>query len=175
MEKIKVFFIDRDGVINKEIGYLYEVEKFEFIDGVIEALRFIQSKGFKIIIITNQSGIGRGMYTREEFIDLNKWMIDFLSTKKVEILDVFYCPHTPDDNCTCRKPLPGMFLDAREKFDIEMDRSWSVGDKETDIQAAKSSGIKNTILVRSGHAINEKNSEATYILESIYDVMDLNI
>ena len=112
MEKIKVFFIDRDGVINKEIGYLYEVEKFEFIDGVIEALRFIQSKGFKIIIITNQSGIGRGMYTREEFIDLNKWMIDFLSTKKVEILDVFYCPHTPDDNCSCRKPLPGMFLDA---------------------------------------------------------------
>ena len=90
MEKIKVFFIDRDGVINKEIGYLHEVEKFEFIDGVIEALRFVQSRGFKIIIITNQSGIGRGMYTREEFIDLNKWMIDFLNTKKVEILDKIF-------------------------------------------------------------------------------------
>ena len=175
MEKTKVFFIDRDGVINKEIGYLHEIAKFEFIDGVIEALKYIQNKGFKIIIITNQSGIGRGMYSREKFLELNKWMIDFLSTQGVKILDVFYCPHSPEERCTCRKPLPGMFLEAIKKYDIDIEMSWSIGDKETDIQAAKSSGISNTILVKSGHKINERNSRASYILESIYDVMNLDI
>ena len=175
MEKTKVFFIDRDGVINKEIGYLHEIAKFEFIDGVIESLKYIQNKGFKIIIITNQSGIGRGMYSREKFLELNKWMIDFLSTQGVKILDVFYCPHSPEERCTCRKPLPGMFLEAIKKYDIDIEMSWSIGDKETDIQAAKSSGISNTILVKSGHKINERNSRASYILESIYDVMNLDI
>jgi len=175
MEKTKVFFIDRDGVINKEIGYLHEIAKFEFIDGVIEALKYIQNKGFKIIVITNQSGIGRGMYSREKFLELNKWMIDFLSTQGVKILDVFYCPHSPEERCTCRKPLPGMFLEAIKKYDIDIEMSWSIGDKETDIQAAKSSGISNTILVKSGHKINERNSRASYILESIYDVMNLDI
>jgi len=175
MEKTKVFFIDRDGVINKEIGYLHEIAKFEFIDGVIEALKYIQNKGFKIIVITNQSGIGRGMYSREKFLELNKWMIDFLSTQGVKILEVFYCPHSPEERCTCRKPLPGMFLEAIKKYDIDIEMSWSIGDKETDIQAAKSSGISNTILVKSGHKINERNSRASYILESIYDVMNLDI
>ena len=175
MEKTKVFFIDRDGVINKEIGYLHEIAKFEFIDGVIEALKYIQNKGFEIIVITNQSGIGRGMYSREKFLELNKWMIDFLCTQGVKILDVLYCPHTPEDRCACRKPLPGMFLEAIKKYDIDREMSWSIGDKETDIQAANSSGISNTILVKSGHKINEKNSNASYILKSIYDVMNLDI
>ena len=175
MEKTKVFFIDRDGVINKEIGYLHEIAKFEFIDGVIEALKYIQNKGFEIIVITNQSGIGRGMYSREKFLELNKWMIDFLSSQGVKILDVLYCPHTPEDRCACRKPLPGMFLEAIKKYDIDREMSWSIGDKETDIQAAKSSGVSNTILVKSGHIINEKNSNASYILKSIYDVMNLDI
>jgi len=175
MEKTKVFFIDRDGVINKEIGYLHEIAKFEFIDGVIEALKYIQNKGFEIIVITNQSGIGRGMYSREKFLELNKWMIDFLSSQGVKILDVLYCPHTPEDRCACRKPLPGMFLEAIKKYDIDREMSWSIGDKETDIQAANSSGISNTILVKSGHKINEKNSNASYILKSIYDVMNLDI
>jgi len=171
----KVFFLDRDGVINKEIGYLHEIKKFEFIDGVIEALEYIQNKGFKIIVITNQSGIGRGIYTKEKFIELNNWMIDLLSAKTIDILDVLFCPHSPEENCLCRKPKPVMFLEAKKRFQIDMNKSWSVGDKETDISAAKSAGIKNTILVKSGHSINEENSKASYILESLYDVIDLNI
>jgi len=171
----KVFFLDRDGVINKEIGYLHEIQKFEFIDGVIEALEYIQNKGFKIIVITNQSGIGRGIYTKEKFIELNNWMIDLLSARMIDILDVLFCPHSPEENCLCRKPKPGMFLEAKKRFQIDMNKSWSVGDKETDISAAKSAGIKNTILVKSGHSINEENSKASYILESLYDVIDLNI
>ena len=173
--KKKVFFIDRDGVINKEIGYLHEIEKFTFIDGILDAFQFILNKNYEIIIITNQSGIGRGIYSEAKFFELNQWMLDFLSAKKIDILDVFYCPHSPEDLCYCRKPKPGMFLDAKEKFNIEMDISWAVGDKETDIQAANSAGISNTILVKSGHDIDENNSKASYILDSLYDVLSLNI
>jgi len=173
--KKKVFFVDRDGVINEEIGYLHEIEKFKFIDGVLETLSYILSKNYEIIIVTNQSGIGRGIYSEDKFLELNQWMLNFLNTKGIEILDVFYCPHSPEVICNCRKPRPGMFLDAKKKFNIEMDESWSVGDKETDIQAAVSAGISNTIIVKSGHVIDEKNSEALYVLESLYDVVNLNI
>ena len=81
----KAFFIDRDGVINKDIGYLHEIEKFEFIDGVIDALLYIQSKGFKLIIVTNQSGIARGMYSIEDFYKMNNWMINYLRSKQIDI------------------------------------------------------------------------------------------
>ena len=171
----KIFFLDRDGVINKEIGYLHEIKKFEFIDGIIDALLFIQSKGFEIVIITNQSGIGRGIYSLDKFLELNSWMLSYLASKKINILEVFYCSHSPSDNCICRKPKPGLFLNAKDKFDICMEQSWSVGDKETDIQAAKSAGIKNTILVRSGHEIDEKNSKAKYIIESLSEIKNLRI
>jgi len=175
MKKRKVFFVDRDGVINKEIGYLHDIDKFEFIDGVLEAFEYILSRNYDIIVVTNQSGIGRGFYSEDNFLELNKWMVNFLKSKGINILDVFYCPHSPEDDCNCRKPKPGMFLDAKKKFNIEMDKSWSIGDKETDITAATYAGISNTILVKSGHDINEENSKASYILESLYDVIDLNI
>jgi len=175
MKKRKVFFVDRDGVINKEIGYLHDIDKFEFINGVLEAFEYILSRNYDIIVVTNQSGIGRGFYSEDNFLELNKWMVNFLKSKGINILDVFYCPHSPEDDCNCRKPKPGMFLDAKKKFNIEMDKSWSIGDKETDITAATYAGISNTILVKSGHDINEENSKASYILESLYDVIDLNI
>jgi len=175
MKKRKVFFVDRDGVINKEIGYLHDIDKFEFINGVLEAFEYILSRNYDIIVVTNQSGIGRGFYSEDNFLELNKWMVNFLKSKGINILDVFYCPHSPEDDCNCRKPKPGMFLDAKKKFNIEMDKSWSIGDKETDIMAATYAGISNTILVKSGHDINEENSKASYILESLYDVIDLNI
>jgi len=171
----KAFFIDRDGVINKDIGYLHEIEKFEFIDGVIDALLYIQSKGFKLIIVTNQSGIGRGMYSIEDFYKMNNWMINYLRSKQIDILEVFFCPHSPEENCYCRKPKPGLFFDAIKKFDIDSNKSWSVGDKETDIVAAQAANIGNTALVRSGHKIDERNTKANYIVDSLSHILDLGI
>jgi len=171
----KVIFLDRDGVVNKEIGYLHKIKDFKFIDGVIDALIRIQNKGFKIIIITNQSGIGRGLYTIEDFHELNNWMINYLKSKKINILEVFFCPHLPEDNCKCRKPKPGLFKDAIRKFNINVNSSYSIGDKETDIIAAKSAGIKTTILVRSGHKIDENNSKADHIFNSLSDVSKIFI
>jgi len=165
---IKTIFLDRDGVINKEINYLHKIGDFEFIDGVFETCQYLISLNYKIIIITNQSGISRGYYTVNDFQIITNWMITQFKKNAVNILDVFHCPHLPDSNCNCRKPKPGMLLEAKYKHNIDMQNSWLIGDREVDIIAANSSGITNTILVKSGHKINEVDSNAKYILESIH-------
>ena len=166
----KIIFLDRDGVINKEVGYLHKVEDFEFIDGVFDACLDFQSSNYKIIIVTNQSGIERGYYSEKDFHTVTDWMLDQFKNHGVSILDVFYCPHGPESNCDCRKPKPGMFNKANDKYSIDMKNSWMIGDKEADIQAANSAGISNTVLVKSGHNIDEKNSKAKFIFDSIKQV-----
>lgn len=164
---IKTIFLDRDGVINKEVNYLYDIDNFVFIDGVFDACRNYLKHGYKIIIITNQSGISRGFYSLNDYNKLTNWMLDQFMSQGIAILDVFYCPHLPDSNCNCRKPNPGMFIAAKEKHNIDMINSWAIGDKESDIEAAISAGISNTILVRSGHKINESKSRSKFIIDSI--------
>jgi len=166
---LKSIFLDRDGVINKETNYLYKINDFEFIDGVFGACRYFQDLGFKIIIVTNQSGIARGLYSDKDFQKLTKWMCQEFKKNKIEILDVFYCPHLPEALCNCRKPKPGLLIKAKEKHKINMKNSWFIGDKEIDITAANASGISNTILVRSGHQIDESITKAKYLLDSIKD------
>ena len=167
---IKTVFLDRDGVINKEVGYLHKIQDFEFIDGVFKACLYFQSLDYQIIVVTNQSGIGRGYYNEGDFHIINNWMLEQFKNKRIEILDVFFCPHTPESNCDCRKPKPGMFNQANEKHDIDMEKSWMIGDKEADVAAANFAGIKNTILVKSGHTIDEENSKVKFILDSIKQV-----
>ena len=164
---IKTIFLDRDGVINKELNYLYKIEDFEFIDGVFETCKYLTSLDYKIIVITNQSGIARGYFTEDDYQIITQWMIAQFNKNGVDILDVLHCPHLPDSNCNCRKPKPGMIKDAKHKYGIDIQNSWLIGDKENDIIAGNSSGISNTILVKSGHKINEIDSNAKYILESI--------
>ena len=164
---MKVIFLDRDGVINQEVGYLHNSKDFKFIDGTFDACKKFQTLGYKLIIVTNQSGIARGYYSEDDYQNLTKWLINQFKEKKINILDSFHCPHSPNDNCSCRKPMPGMFLAAKKTYDIDMKRSWMIGDKETDIQAAIASGIGNTILVSSGHIINKESSAANFFLASI--------
>jgi D-glycero-D-manno-heptose 1,7-bisphosphate phosphatase len=144
----KAIFLDRDGVINKEVGYLYKIKDFVFIDGVFEACKNFQAIGYKLIIITNQLGIARGYYQEEDFHKITLWMLGQFSIQGIKILDVFFYPHGPESACSCRKPQPGMLLEARDKFDIVMSNSWMIGDKEADVQAANAVGINNTILVK---------------------------
>ena len=164
---IKTIFLDRDGVINKEINYLHKIEDFEFIDGIFDACLHFQSLGYKIIIITNQSGISRGYYSVTDYQKVTQWMLDQFIYKNINILDIFHCPHGPYSTCDCRKPKPGMFLKAKDKHNTDMEKSWLIGDKEVDVIAANASGIENTILVRTGHRIDESNSNARFILDSI--------
>jgi D-glycero-D-manno-heptose 1,7-bisphosphate phosphatase len=164
---IKTIFLDRDGVINKEVNYLYKIKDFEFIEGIFEACNSFQLDGYQIIIITNQSGISRGIYSKNEFELLSKWMKNEFENRNIKILDIFHCPHNSTSRCDCRKPKPGLFFQAKNKYGIDMEKSWMIGDKESDIEAAINAGIKYTILVRSGHQIDEFNSKASFIIDSI--------
>jgi D-glycero-D-manno-heptose 1,7-bisphosphate phosphatase len=167
---IKTIFLDRDGVINKERNYLYRVEDFEFIDGIFKSCKYLISLGYEIIIVTNQSGISRGYYSENDFQNITDWMINQFNSNGIEILNIFHCPHSPNSNCNCRKPKPGMFIKAKNMYNINMEKSWMVGDSERDIRAANLAGIKNTIMVRSGHKINEQNSSAKFFLDSISQI-----
>ena len=164
---IKTIFLDRDGVINKEVGYLHKIKDFKFIDGVFDACLYFQSIGYQLVIVTNQSGIGRGYYDEDTFHIVNNWMLSQFKNQGVNILDVFFCPHGPESNCNCRKPKPGMFNQANDKYGIDIKNSWMIGDKEADITAANAAGIQNTVLVKSGHMIDEEISNAKFILDSI--------
>jgi len=170
---MKVIFLDRDGVINQEIGYLHKIKDFKFIDGIFEACKHFQSLGYKLIVVTNQSGIARGYYKEEDFHILTKWMIVQFNNQNIDILDVFFCPHGPKSTCKCRKPQPGMLLEARDKYNITMEDSWLIGDKEGDVNAAKSSGVNNTILVKSGYSVNNMRTKAKFILESIRESVQI--
>lgn len=140
----KAIFLDRDGTINVEKHYLYKKEDFELLPGVIDALKMLQSAGFLLIIVTNQSGIARGYYTEADFQKLNCWMINTLKSKGVYIADVYYCPHLPDapvesyrKNCDCRKPKLGMFRKAVEEHNIDLSISYAIGDKIRDCAICK--------------------------------------
>ena len=163
----KAIFLDRDGVVNKEVNYLFKIEDFEFIDGIFDACLYFQNLGYAIIIVTNQSGIARKYYTENDYQIVTKWMLRQFEDNGIEILNVFHCPHGPESTCECRKPKPGMFLKAKDKHNTDMEKSWMIGDKERDTIAANSAGIDNTILIRSSHRIDESNSNAKIILDSI--------
>ena len=164
---IKTIFLDRDGVVNKEVRYLYRLSDFEFIDGIFEACLYFQKLGYEIVIVTNQSGIARGYYNENDYLKLTEWMLGQFNDNGINILDIFYCPHSPESFCDCRKPKPGMLIEAKNKYNISMRDSWMIGDKETDIEAANLAGITNTILVRSGHLFDESNSNSKFTIDSI--------
>ena len=162
---IKTIFLDRDGVINKDINYLHKINDFEFIDGIFDSCLYFQSLGYKIIIITNQSGISRGYYSELDYQNLTQWMLAKFKKENINILDIFHCPHGPGYTCDCRKPKPGMFLKAKAKHNTDMEKSWMIGDKDIDILAANRAGIHNTILLNSSHRIDK--SKANFFLDSI--------
>ena len=169
----KAVFLDRDGVINVEKDYLYKIEDFEFMDGLFDSLRYLQELGYKLFIITNQSGIARNYYKIEDFNHLTSWMLSEFEKNGIKISQVELCPHGPNDNCTCRKPKTEMIENILKNFSLDLEKSWLIGDKSSDIKCAKNANIKNTIQVKSGHHFDEKKSEADFICESIKDIKEI--
>ena len=166
----KALFLDRDGVINKEINYLYKIEDFEFIDGIFELCRYYQEKGYLIFVVTNQSGIARGYYTENDFNKLTNWMLKQFEKQNIKIEKVYYCPHHENISglCECRKPSPGMLYLAKEEYMIDLKNSIIIGDKESDVEAGLNAGLEELYLFNEDRTI--KKSKATKIVDNLDDI-----
>lgn len=143
--------LDRDGVINHEsIEYVKSPQEWTAISGSLEAIAKLNKAGYKVVIATNQSGVGRGYYSDATLLAIHQKLHDQLSQHGGHIDAIYYCPHTPDAHCSCRKPEPGMLLEIAKDFSCDLARSIFVGDSWRDLQAAKAVGCRG-VLVRTGH------------------------
>lgn len=149
-------FLDRDGVINHDHGYVWEPSEIQFVDGIFELCSLFARKGFVVIIVTNQSGIARGMYTVAELEKLMQWMGGQFAQNGVCLTHYYYCPHheTITGPCDCRKPKPGMILRGMDEFGLDPARSLIIGDKERDLQAGRVAGLARQILFDVGKQPN---------------------
>jgi len=171
-------FLDRDGVINKDTGYVYKTAEFQFIDGVFDACLKMSKAGYRLIVITNQAGIARGYYTEDDYRHLTKWMLEEFRRHGIKIDDVYYCPHHPVHGagqyrrvCNCRKPAPGMILRAAREHSLDLRRSILVGDKATDIDAGRAAGVGRCILVLTGHPVkNTERGKADTVCAGLQDL-----
>lgn len=146
-------FLDRDGVINEEVDYLHEVDKAVLIPGVGAAIREIRRHGWKVIVVTNQAGIAKGLYTEAELHAVNRRIAELLAAENAAWDAIYFCPHHPKHTgtCDCRKPAPGMLQAAIRDFNIDPAQSFMVGDRLTDLEAGRAAGCAKTYLVRTGY------------------------
>lgn len=158
----KIAFLDRDGTINKDKNYIYKIDDFEFLPGVISGLKKLQQNGFLLVIVTNQSGVARGYYKEEDIQVLHKWMFQELEKSGVSIAKVYYCPHLPDatiekyrKNCNCRKPKTELYYKAiselKRLYDLDLANSVAIGDKIRDLSICNELSIKGYLIDSDYH------------------------
>jgi D-glycero-D-manno-heptose 1,7-bisphosphate phosphatase len=152
--KRKALFLDRDGVINVDFGYVHRPDQVEFIDGIFDLCRAARAHGFLIVVVTNQAGIARGLYSEAAFHDFTAWMREQFVAAGAPIDGVYHCPHHPEhgqgaylQHCGCRKPEPGLFVSALRDLAIDPTASVMIGDKTSDLEAARRAGVARLILL----------------------------
>ena len=143
-------FLDRDGTIIRDVGYLRDPSEITFLPGSIEALSVMSATGFLLILVSNQSGIGRGLITQEQADSVHRCFEELLGREGVRLSASYYCPHRPEDNCQCRKPRTGLLERASMELDIDMETSVMVGDRETDVDAGTGSGCRAILIDPTG-------------------------
>lgn len=175
----KALFLDRDGVINKEINHLHKIDDVEFIDGIFELCQYFQKKGYLIIVVTNQAGIGRGYYTEKDFRELSDWMVDQFQKKGIGISKIYHCPYHPTEgvgrykkDSFDRKPNPGMILKARDEFQLDLKSSVLVGDKESDIEAGVNAHVGTNVLFVCNEILNQV-TKADFVISSLRELPEI--
>ena len=169
-------FLDRDGVINAEVNYLHEPDKVVILPGVAEALRMIRERGYRVIVVTNQAGVAKGYYGESDIDAVHRRIDEILAAEGAKVDEYFYCPHHPQftGECDCRKPSPGMLLEAAEKFGIDCAGSFMVGDRLSDVEAGVRAGCSRSFLVRSGYGetvIAEQDVSGIEIADDLLDAV----
>ncbi len=177
MQMRKCIFLDRDGTVNQEVGYLRRLSQIEILEGAAEGIRKWNENGFLVIIVSNQSGIARGYFSLETARQINAAIVQKLEHQGARIDDVYLCPHHEEGvlpeyaiRCTCRKPLPGLIWQARDRYQIDLSQSYMIGDKESDLAAARNAGCRG-ILVLTGYGRKEvhKITEKPYYIAKNLD------
>lgn len=180
-QKQKAIFLDRDGTINKYVGFLTNIDDFELIDGVAEAIKLINQSGYLAIVVTNQPVIARGEVTIEELQEIHNKMETLLGNEGAYIDDIFYCPHHPDKGfenerpeykivCDCRKPKPGMLFEAAKRYNIDLSESWMIGDGKNDVEAGRNAGCKVAYI---GQEPLEGVCSYSNLLECVKDILNV--
>ncbi len=154
----KAIFFDRDNTLIYDKGYMHDPADLKFFPDTIKTLKELQNRGYLLFIITNQSGIGRGYFSEKDMHNFHKHMLGKLKESGIQIQDLAFCPHKPDDNCDCRKPNPKMLNDFIEKYNIQKNLSYMVGDKESDVLAGQNAGL---------NSLKIENENIKVILEQI--------
>lgn len=145
----KAVFLDRDGTINVDTGYISDPDDLVFIRGAKGGVRLLKDKGFLVFVVTNQSGVGRGYFSIERLKAVNDRLLSEFTKEGINIDGIYFCPHHPNENCRCRKPRPKMVLDIASQYKIKLENSYFVGDKLIDVHTGKNAGCK-TILIDTG-------------------------
>jgi len=145
----RTVFLDRDNTLMHDPGYTCDPAMVELLPGVAEALKRLQDAGFELIVITNQSGVARGMFGIDAVESVNAKLAELLAAEGVELGGFYICPHHPDDNCTCRKPEPGLILRAVEEKGLDLENSFLIGDRRSDIETGKRLGIASYLVLTS--------------------------
>ena len=180
----KAIFLDRDGTINKSVGFLKNIDEFELLPGVTEAIRRINDSGYLCIVVTNQPVVARGEITVEELQEIHNAMETLLGEEGAYIDDLYYCPHHPDKgftgeipelkiDCECRKPKPGMLLKAAEDFNIDLSSSWMIGDSERDVQAGKNAGCETALIVHGEEDLKDTQIVPTFYVDNLLETVKL--
>lgn len=155
----KALFLDRDGVINHDKSdgsFTYTVEDFVLLSDVASTLKIAQEKGYLLIVITNQSGIGQGIYSHTDVANVHAKLVSELATQQVQLTEIYYCPHHPStSNCICRKPDSNMIEKAIARFNIDPSKSIMVGDRPRDCEAAVKTGVKYTLLIETNSSLKQ--------------------
>jgi len=175
----KACFLDRDGVIIRDADYLASPDQVELFPGTAEALRLLKQHDYCLIVISNQSGVARGYFSEQDVNTINNRIDELLKPEKINIDAYYFCPHHPDGSisgynvdCECRKPKPGMFLQAAREMSVDLSQSLMIGDKVSDIQAGTNAGCKLGVMVRTGHGQEQISSHNTNGIIIRNDILD---
>ena len=170
-------FLDRDGTINEQMGYINHISRFKLLPKVADAIRMLNENNYLVVVVTNQSGPARGYFPIELVHEVNSYMQELLRKEGANIDAVYFCPHLPEDGCNCRKPKTGMIDIACRDLDIDLSHSYMIGDMCDDIELAKNAGIKG-IMVKTGYGLGElkyripkRNIKPDYIADDLFSAV----